>query len=310
MSVEAAEGLILEGEVIATLPFNVSKCDAIVAMPISFNFLGEMISCSRVVLGLEMFDLLGIQSFSKNFSRESRILTETLKIAVDKHDAERIVIFQHVDFLKDGIGSTRFGSRMDEDYYHKKGLVDAFRMVSGLHPNMRIDLIYVRLVKDQSEIEFSKVFEDGSEEVCLRTPYRFRGVTACPTTVIQCLDYRFRPATRICIREAFKIKYFNVIGLPGSVKSFLAESRTAWKSMQVAYEKYGCREFVLVQHADCGAYGGLSAFVDAYEEECFQREELKRMRTKILDKYPDVGVMMIYVRVINGNKHMQFVLIG
>lgn len=295
-------------EVIATLPFRKNSCDAIVAMPISFNFMDEMIGCTRVALGLKTFDLLGIPGFSKRFSRESKVISDTISLAVEKHFVNRVVIFQHVDFHDEG-KSSRFADQLDEDFYHKRGLIDSSRKLKALYSGVEVTLIYARLAKNQSEIVFSKIFEDGGEEICLITPYLFKGVNKCETTVIQCLDYRFRSPTRTCLQDGLDVKNFNIIGLPGSAKPFLENRKTPWKGIKVAYEQHDCRSFIIVHHADCGAYGGSSNFENAINEESFHRKQLKEMKSRLLEAYPDAEVKLVYARLIDNKSKIQFVVV-
>lgn len=294
--------------IIATLPFVQNDCEAIVAMPISFNFMEEMIGCVRVSLGIKTFDLLGIPGFSRRFSQESKVVLNTIDLAVGHHKVNHIVIFQHVDFHNNG-KSTRFESPLEEDYSHKRGLVESLKKVRELYPKIKITLIYARLSKNQGEIEFSKIFEDGSEELCLRAPYLFKGVNQCEATVIQCLDYRFRAGTRLCVQDGLGVSRFNIIGIPGAVKSFIEESKAAWGGIEVAYEIHNSRKFIFFQHQDCGAYGGSGKFLDPIAEEAFQREQLFKAKNRIIAKYPDVEILMVYIRLNKDYSKMQFVLV-
>lgn len=295
--------------VITTATFKQDKCEAIVAMPPSYNFMPEMISFVRGSLGIKKpFDLIGVSGFSKRFPRESGVISEAIKLAIEKHLVKKVVIFQHVDFHCDG-KSSRFKKQVEEDYYHKQGLLDSAERLKNLYPDVSVTLVYARLVKDQSEIEFSKIYEDGSEEVYQRTPYLFKGINKCEVTVVQCLDYRFRAAIRACVRDDLGISHFNVIGLPGSAKAFLEDRTTAWKAVRVAHEHHGCRSFIIVHHEDCGAYEGSSNFSNVITEEDFHRQELSKMREKLMDKYPDVEVTLIYIRLTNNKSKMQFVIV-
>lgn len=297
-----------EERTIAALPFKELQCDAIVAMPISFNFMDEMIDCVRAVLRIQVFDLLGIPGFSKHFSNESRVILETINLAISKHFVKHIVIFQHVDFAISN-RSARFKNAFEEDYFHKRGLFDSYEKLRILYPDVKVTLIYARLIKDESEIEFSKIYEDNTEEVCLRAPYVFKGVNRCENTVIQCLDYRFRSGTRICIQEGFNVNHFNIIGLPGSAKSFLENSIAAWKGVGVAYEEYDCRSFIVVHHEDCGAYKDRLCLADAAEQEVFHKRQLFDMKARLLERYSDVKITMLYIRLIANRTKMQFVLV-
>lgn len=296
-------------KILASLPFNQKECEAIVAMPISFNFMGTMIECVKTSLGVKTFDLLGIPGFSRRFLAESKTVLSTIELAVGHHNVRKIIIFQHVDFHDNG-KSNRFESLLEEDFNHKRGLIESSKKIKDLYPEMEVVLIYARLVKNQDEVEFSEIFDDGSEEVRLRAPYLFKDVNTCETTVIQCLDYRFRSGTRFCVQEGLGYYNFNIIGIPGSAKAFLDRSRAAWKGIEVAYDVHNCRRFIVFQHQDCGAYGGSGKFANPAEEERFQRGQLLKLKDEILKKHPNVEVQTVFIRLTDNLSKMQFVLVN
>lgn len=299
---------IVSSKVIATFPFRfkgVETCDVIVATPISFNFAREILQFVKVSLGINAFDLLGIPGFSKRFLRQSQTVVDSLNLASEKHEVKHIILCQHVDFGE----SKRFKNQLQEDYHHIGGLISAREKIGQIYPGVKVTLIYARLVNNQTEIEFSEVFEKSQERVRLVTPYRFKGIHYCDSIVIKCLDFRLRAETRACVLDGLGIPAFDIIGLPGSAKSFLEDSGTAWRGIKVACEYHGCKRIVVVQHADCGAYGGSAAFANAEEEEIFHREELQKMKKKILEKYREVEVVMVYARIIADNTQIQFVLV-
>jgi hypothetical protein len=299
-----------KGEVLSTVPFRfvgVHNCSTIVAMPISFNFSAELLQFVEVSLGIKAFDLFGIPAFSKRFSEESKMVLGTLELSKDKHHIERVVLFQHVDFHKAG-HSTRFETQIEEDCYHKGGLIASAKKIRELYPNIEVKLIYARLINDYAEIELVEVFECGRERVMMVAPYKFQGVSSCEATALFCLDFRFRKETRSCIRDSLGIQSFDVIGVPGASKSFNEGSRVLRKALKVSYEQHSSRKFIIVHHQDCGAYGGSGNFLNSIEEEHHHRDQMRLFESRVKEKYLDASIIKVYARLIEGGKKIQFVL--
>ncbi len=310
----------LEGKILSTVPFRfkgVSSCDAIVAMPISYNFAKEGLDFVEKNLGIHAFDLFGIPSISKRIENRSETATSTIKLAIESHKAKEVVLMEHVDFHNGG-KSTRFPNKIEEDFYHKKGLIDCKKKILESFPKVSVRLIYARLndfrigpYEIGTRILFSEVFENSDEIFMSNMPYRFKDENACNCAIVACLDFRFRRETRSCARESLEIPVFDLIGLPGASKRLLENSETGWKGIDVAYAKHGCRKIVLFHHSDCAAYGGLKAFNgDLEAEELMHRFELRKLAKKITDKYSDVEVLMVYARLIDVDEQskIQFVL--
>jgi hypothetical protein len=302
--------MIRKGEILSTVPFRfvgIHSCSTIVAMPISFNFSAELLQFVEVSLGIKAFDLFGIPAFSKRFSEESKMVLGTLELSKNKHHIERVVLFQHVDFHKGG-HSTRFGTQVEEDCYHKGGLIASSKKIRELYPSIEIRLIYARIINDYKEIELVEVFECGRERVMMVAPYKFKGVSSCEAVALYCLDFRFRKETRSCIRDSLGIQSFDVIGVPGASKSFNEGSRVLRKALKVSYEQHSCREIVVVHHQDCGAYGGSGNFLNSIEEEHYHRDQMRLFEARIKEKYADVTIIKVYARLVDDGKKIQFVL--
>lgn len=297
------------GEELVQFPFlyeGVHNCPAVAIIPPNFPFSSSMFQCMEDSFGHRAFDSFLVPGFSSKLSKESRTVLAALDLAYKGHHIEEAVVFAHVDFHKQGF-STRFDTQIKEDCYHKGGLISSLRMLRKRYPKLNIRLVYARLVDDQKEIELSEIFECGRERIRLVTPYGFRGIFQCGAAIIICIDFRFRKETRIYVRNSLKIPTYDTIGIPGASKSFIDDARVSWKAIKVAYEQHGCRVFVIVHHQDCGAYGGSSFFSNPIEEEHYHRDQMISFERKIKEKYPDVSIIKVYARLVDGKK-IQFVL--
>ena len=184
----------LQEKVLSTVPFrfkHIHNCPAVAILPQSYNFTAPIIQCMEDSFGHNAFDTFVVPGFSSKLFKESKTVLETLDLAYKKHFIEEIIIFQHTDFHNNGY-SSRFSSATEEDCYHKNGLISSLKMLRKRYPNLNVRLVYVRLIDEQREMEFSEIFECGRERVRMIAPYKFKGVLGCDVAVIMCLDFRFR----------------------------------------------------------------------------------------------------------------------
>jgi hypothetical protein len=298
--------------ILATVPFrfkDVDKCRAIAVMSPSFNFNSEMLGFMEFSLGIKAFDLFCIPAFTNRLLEESETVIKTFSLARDKHEIERVTFLQHPHCYPPGKAS-QFSAPVEEDAYHKAGLIKSAKNIRARYPEVETDLIYARIVNNQTEIEFVEVFDCGRERVRLITPYRFKDIYHCDCAIILCLDFRFRKESRICVRDSLKFSNFDIIGLKGSIQGFLEEGRMVpWEAIDAAYYERGCRKFPVIHHQDCGAYGGSKYFVNSTVEENFHREQINLFEIKFKERYPDAEIIKIYARLIENETKIQFVLV-
>ncbi|EKE25051.1 MAG: hypothetical protein ACD_5C00314G0002 [uncultured bacterium] len=301
----------LGGNALITVPFRfkgVNECDAIVTMPPGFFFTKEILDCVEYVLGIKAFDAFAIPAFSKRIVDGSETVLETLEIANKKHRVDKIINFQSVDVHKKG-KSDRFSNQQEEDDFHISGLMASKALILKYYPEMEVVSIYVTLSEDHALIRMYEIHDDGTREVIFRPKYRFKGICQCDTAVIRCIEFRNRKEDRSFVRFSLGFDSFGLIGFAGASRPFLKGSKSAWKAISLACNHEGCKRIILMHHADCGAYKKDHDFKgDLVAEEIMHRDEMRKMKEKILEKYPDVEVIMVYVRMIEDFTKLQYVI--
>jgi len=128
---------------------------------------------------------------------------------------------------------------------------------------------------------------------------------------IHCMDGRLQKA----IHEDWVKRnlYGNTdrIAWPGAIKDFVSPEWPSYREhmfwpLKVSYDKHGIRNFILVQHADCGAYGGKSAFNSEDAEWNQHKADLNDAERLIKDRFPDVTVEKWIIRM-RGDEVLDFV---
>lgn len=138
-------------------------------------------------------------------------------------------------------------------------------------------------------------------------PFGFKGIHACRVGVIMCLDFRFRRQTIYCIEEAYKVRAYDLAGLPGSSRGMSRDSQMAISCVTVPCDLHDIGTVIIVHHTDCGAYRGSERFnFDADAEQAFHENELRKSKKEILDRYPGKNVILIYAKLVDDGENIEF----
>jgi carbonic anhydrase len=99
----------------------------------------------------------------------------------------------------------------------------------------------------------------------------------------------------------------DIIRVAGAIKSLAQpkESRDRdflLEMLNVSYDLHGVRQFFLINHEDCGAYG-LEDVPDSEEELAIHRDDLRAASALVKSHFPDVEVLS-YFMWMNGNAEL------
>jgi hypothetical protein len=147
----------------------------------------------------------------------------------------------------------------------------------------------------------------------MKTPFKFKDVHSCEAVVSTCIDFRFWKETVEFVELELGIRNFDFPSLPGSAKA-INESNgddLAMSCISVPVELHHASKIVIINHQDCGAYGGSGKFNGSDEEEQkFHEVELKKAKEKILAKYPVKEVILVYAKLIDDKGNIEFVILA
>ncbi len=102
--------------------------------------------------------------------------------------------------------------------------------------------------------------------------------------------------------KELSLKDFDFPSVPGAAKAINEGDELALGCVKVPCDLHHVKKIVIVNHADCGAYGGSTKFNgDAEAEQKFHEEELNKAKSIILEKYPDKEVISVYAKLV-GNE--------
>lgn len=114
----------------------------------------------------------------------------------------------------------------------------------------------------------------------------------CSTLLIRCMDFRLEKAIHHGFLEVSHLcGDVDIVSLAGGSKAFTDPSVPVHAVLQdhVALSKklHGITKVVLMNHTDCGAYGGRAAFGSDAEERAAHEQDLAAAKTAPGSRVPD-----------------------
>jgi carbonic anhydrase len=145
----------------------------------------------------------------------------------------------------------------------------------------------------------------------MKTPFNYKNIHACDAVVLACIDFRFWKETMKFVEEELGIKSYDFPKLPGAAKAINEcenEVDVPMKCIGVPCDLHRASKIVIINHADCGAYGGARQFNgDIEAEQRFHEGELKRAKEKIAKLYPDKKIILAYAKLVDGGGSIEFI---
>lgn len=121
----------------------------------------------------------------------------------------------------------------------------------------------------------------------------------CEAVVVHCIDFRFQQAMNGYFDKQF-LGAYDLISVVGGVKGLAekeAEESFLLKQIQVSCDLHHPKNIILIQHEDCGAYGGSKAFEDSKAETAFQKEQLDQAEDLLRRQFPNCDIQKYFVRL-------------
>ena len=122
----------------------------------------------------------------------------------------------------------------------------------------------------------------------------------CRACVVHCMDFRFHDHLAALMKqEGLDENRADVIRVAGAAKNLARPEDPRdreWliEMFQLSYDLHHARQFYLVNHEDCGAYG-LEVITDDDQEIEVHRGDLKRAQTELTERFSDVEVICYFV---------------
>jgi carbonic anhydrase len=124
----------------------------------------------------------------------------------------------------------------------------------------------------------------------------------CKALLVQCIDFRLMKGIRNFLDQNSLTGDCDLISVAGAVKSVVdpatpAETDFMLKQIGISHDLHSIKHLILMNHLDCGAYGGSKAFATPEEERTRHVADLQRTRDILKQKYPELEIKLVIAKI-------------
>ncbi|MBI2099619.1 hypothetical protein HYT45_04430 [Candidatus Uhrbacteria bacterium] len=120
--------------------------------------------------------------------------------------------------------------------------------------------------------------------------------------LIHCIDFRFIKKIKEWMGSQNLLGVCDEVSLAGAVQNIVSPKNEADKELvlrqiDIAKRLHDIDEVILMNHTDCGAYGGANAFANELAEQEKHELDMREARAIILSKFPELKVRIILAKI-------------
>lgn len=121
----------------------------------------------------------------------------------------------------------------------------------------------------------------------------------CQALVIHCMDFRFVEDIRSHLHAAGLERDYDKVSIAGGAGALLKdESRDlVLKQIELSVKLHGVCKVLLINHQDCGAYGGSAAFANAEQELAQHTADLKKAAEIVKNANKTLTIELFFARL-------------
>lgn len=120
-----------------------------------------------------------------------------------------------------------------------------------------------------------------------------------------CMDFRFKDATLEYLKREQDLVDLDIVVLAGASKNIAdpkiqSDKEEVLRQLDLSSRLHHIDKIVLVDHADCGAYGGVKTFGGNFaEEKEVHVKNLKKAKEILAKIFPDKKIILVYANLKN-----------
>lgn len=118
--------------------------------------------------------------------------------------------------------------------------------------------------------------------------------------VITCMDHRYQEFIRQILMDKHSVDIDHADRLAIGGSSTGVTDGTLMPSIRIAYQKHSAKKVYMLDHLDCGGFGGLEAFGGSEEKEAQAHFESLDRATEAIHKVLPELLVVTYVVGLNG----------
>jgi carbonic anhydrase len=122
-------------------------------------------------------------------------------------------------------------------------------------------------------------------------------IHSAPKYVIACIDFRFQKDFLKVCDEKLGVRSYDYHTFPGASKALIDQGsqNVIIDCIKNISKIHGTKNIIILDHQDCGAYGGSKKFGgDVQKEESFHRQKLQQAKTILKRVFPQMQIKLWY----------------
>jgi len=140
-----------------------------------------------------------------------------------------------------------------------------------------------------------------------KVPYPYKGQHHCEVVVLFCMDHRYARLVQDFIYKRFDVDRFDPIAVAGGAKTVNDSEDLVDRCFGVSRNLHEVKTIVIVNHSDCGAYGGRKKFATVSEEDDFHYQELNKAKAIMCQKFSDKEIIAVFARLNEEETELEFI---
>ncbi len=120
----------------------------------------------------------------------------------------------------------------------------------------------------------------------------------CTSLILHCIDFRFGKEIKKYLEEKGLLGDIDMVSLAGAVKNIVepkaaSDAEFVLRQIEISKKLHRVKNVYLMNHTDCGAYGGRAAFTSSKEEREKHIADMKKAAEIINQKFSDLKIHLL-----------------
>lgn len=124
----------------------------------------------------------------------------------------------------------------------------------------------------------------------------------CKSLILHCIDFRFGEAIKKYLEDNRLMNNCDIVSLDGAAKNLVSPASPGFidvvlRQIEISQKLHHIPQVILMNHTDCGAYGGRDAFESTEAEYNQHVEDMKKAKKVISDRFDGLEIKMVLAKI-------------